>query len=219
VSCAGRWKYREANAEELAAKRRLYYQQNRARIRRHHKAYHRANKEQANRQKKAYREANKERINRNKKEYRAANKEIIAERDRRFREANLEQARKRVRDYKKKNPDKVRANGAKRRALKVAASGAYTEAECGGPFASTTGTVVRAAERDHGPSPPTMSSRFQRAAATPLRMSSCCADVVTQEKVPTTRITATQEPRMRCNCRMGSSRLWAALLERALSFA
>jgi 5-methylcytosine-specific restriction endonuclease McrA len=155
VSCAGRWKYREANAEELAAKRRLYYQQNRAWIRRHHKAYHRANKEQANRQKKAYREANKQRINRNRKEYRAANKEIIAERDRRFREANLEQARKRVRDYKKKTPDKVRANGAKRRALKVAASGAYTEAEwralCEhyGNSCLSCGTRSRALTADH----------------------------------------------------------------------
>jgi 5-methylcytosine-specific restriction endonuclease McrA len=121
--------YREANAGELATKRHLYYQQNKARMRRQHRAYQRANKERVSSQKRAYRAANKERINERRKEYRAANKEVIAGRDRRYREANLEQARERVRDYKKKNPDKVRAYVARRRALKVTASGAYTEAE------------------------------------------------------------------------------------------
>ena len=41
----------------------------------------------------------------------------------------MEKARERAKDYKKKNADKVRAYEAKRRALKVAASGAYTTAE------------------------------------------------------------------------------------------
>jgi hypothetical protein len=95
-------KYREANREKLRAQGKKYYQANRDKA----KKYYQANREKARK----YREANREKVKAAQKKYYQANRDKC----KKYREANLEKVKAAQKEYKAANRDKINARYRKR---------------------------------------------------------------------------------------------------------
>jgi len=87
--------------------------------------YREANREQ----RRQYHEANRERIAERQRQYTEANRERIAEQKRRYYEENRERITEQKRQYNEANPEKLAANNAKRKAVKICRTPAWSDLE------------------------------------------------------------------------------------------
>lgn len=125
--------YYQKNSHSILENRRVYYADNRDRILEYQREYHQANQEKLFEYQQEWYQNNRDRRAEYNREYRQENREHILEYNQKWREANPDhdaeyyaENRDRILEYirgwKKENPEKVRANNAKRRAVKKSTS-------------------------------------------------------------------------------------------------
>ena len=115
-------KYARANPEKISAKSKEYYQKNREKILASVRKYRIENIDRI----REYKDKNRVRINARARQYYWDHHEKIKVRMRQYHKDNAERKRQNYKEWAQNNKGRIRANVARRRALKVNAKGTYT---------------------------------------------------------------------------------------------